>query len=167
MQLLVTNAIFTYTAESFRCGVFAGSGEYLQRDVAGDRERDQASTHREQREREDYFSHIWRAAETRSAAGKTTFLNDNEPNRANHPESIRANPWTGGARAQCSPSPDGTLVACYIFNKDSDRPWQTVVVPFGTNEPVRTFYDFHRGHCRWTADSKSLTYIDVKDFYNV
>ena len=39
MQLLVTNAIFTYTAESFRCGVFAGSGEYLQRDVAGDRER--------------------------------------------------------------------------------------------------------------------------------
>src|SRR5262249_54726890 len=47
------------------------------------------------------------------------------------------------------------------------RPWQTIVVPVSSREPIATFYDFYRGLCRWTRDSKGLTYIDQKDSYNV
>ena len=64
-------------------------------------------------------------------------------------------------------SPDGSFVAYYVYNGQSERPWQTIVTAVGASEPIATFYDFYRGLCRWTRDGKGLTYIDLKDSYNV
>ena len=60
-----------------------------------------------------------------------------------------------------SVSPDGKFIAYQLYDKSAVKPWKTGVMSAETGEPLRTFDTFCLRHITsWTADSKSLIYID-------
>jgi Tol biopolymer transport system component len=69
---------------------------------------------------------------------------------------------TGGVNIRPAVSPDGTLVAYYWLTTDR---WMLAVVPVTGGKPLQVF-PLSPTHCgrtvRWSADGKSLTYIDCE-----
>jgi len=62
--------------------------------------------------------------------------------------------WSG------TPSPDGNLLACYVFLDGSEQPWKIGVMSAQGGEPFMLLdIPAFRGIVSWTADSKSLIYI--------
>lgn len=58
------------------------------------------------------------------------------------------------------PSPDGKLLACYLFMEGSEKPWKIGIMSADGGEPLKLLdIAAFRGIVRWTADSKSLLYI--------
>jgi Tol biopolymer transport system component len=62
--------------------------------------------------------------------------------------------WSG------TPSPDGNLLACYVFLDGSEQPWKIGIMSVQGGEPFMLLdIPAFRGIVSWTADSKSLIYI--------
>lgn len=57
-------------------------------------------------------------------------------------------------------SPDGKLLARYLYLNDSKQPWKLGVFPVEGGEPIKLLnVNTYRGIVRWSSDGKSLVYI--------
>jgi Tol biopolymer transport system component/DNA-binding winged helix-turn-helix (wHTH) protein/Flp pilus assembly protein TadD len=57
-----------------------------------------------------------------------------------------------------SPSPDGKLIFCQFYDRDSGSPWKSGILDAATGEMVKVFDFFISGTAVWTPDSKALIY---------
>lgn len=69
----------------------------------------------------------------------------------------------GGFTIKPQVSPDGTMIAC-TYRKNADGEWKIVVMPFSGGAPLKSFNLPNPRYqmIRWTADSKSLLYLDKR-----
>ena len=57
-----------------------------------------------------------------------------------------------------SVSPDGKLIFCHFYDRNSGQPWKTGVMNVATGEIIKVFDFSVSGASAWAADSKSLIY---------
>ncbi len=64
-------------------------------------------------------------------------------------------------------SPDGKLLVFQQYDQNAPKPWQFGVMSAETGEVVKMFDQPMAGRMRWTADSKSVIYIEAGKYVNL